>query len=450
MACSTLLGGLSTTPAMAALLDDGARLQAMLDFESALAHAEAECGVIPAHAARVIAQHCDAARLDIAALSQDVAQAGNAAIPLVRQLTALVASADPEAARFVHWGATSQDAIDTGSVLQIRAASALLDGELGRLQASLASLARDHAGLVMPGRTWLQHALPVTFGLKAAGWLQAAAQARAMLAHAAARAAMLQFGGAAGTLASLGDRGLAVSGVLADRLRLTLPALPWHADRTRLVGVAANLGVVCGALGKIARDIALLMQSDVGEAFEPAQAGKGGSSTMPHKRNPVGCAIALSAAARAPGLVATMLSAMPQEHERGLGGWQAEWETWPALFGLAAASAGSLADIAEGLELRPERMAQNLDRTGGLILAEAVSMALAEFVGRAQAHEIVEAASRRAIAEGLALGAVLRQEPRVGAHLSGARIASLLSPAAYLGMTSAFIERALLQSSQPE
>jgi 3-carboxy-cis,cis-muconate cycloisomerase len=450
MASSTLLGGLLTTPAMAALFGDEARLQAMLDFEAALAGAEAECGVIPATAAERIAEQCRAGRLDAEALARSVAASGNPAIPLVKQLTALVAGQDAEAARFVHWGATSQDAIDTGTVLQLRAGAGLLDAELLRLIAGLSALARAHADTVMPGRTWLQHALPVTFGLKAAGWLSAVGQARERLRTTAREAAVLQFGGAAGTLASLGDRGLAVASALARRMELTLPALPWHTDRTRLVSVASALGILCGTLGKIARDIALLMQTDVAEAFEPAASGKGGSSTMPHKRNPVGCAVALAASVQAPGLVATMLAAMPQEHERGLGGWQAEWQTLPALFGLAAASLGQIADVAAGLEVRRERMRGNLDETNGLVMAEAVSMALAEHVGKAQAHAAIEAASRQAVATNRSLRAVLLEEERVTVHLAPARIEQLLSPDSYLGMTEQFIDRALRQHATME
>ncbi|HKW55633.1 MAG TPA: 3-carboxy-cis,cis-muconate cycloisomerase, partial [Stellaceae bacterium] len=422
---------------------DRARLQAMLDFEAALAAAEARVGVIPAAAATAIAGKCRAALFDAPALALAAARAGNLAIPLVKQLTALVAASDAEAARFVHWGATSQDAIDTGLVLQLRQALDPIEADLARLADALAALAAVHKETPLIGRTWLQQALPITFGLKAAGWLDAVERHRRRLAALKPRLLALQFGGAVGTLASLGERGLAVAEALAQELKLSLPALPWHGERDRVAELATTLGLLCGTLGKIARDISLMMQTELGEVLEPAGEGRGGSSTMPHKRNPVACAVVLAAATRAPGLVATLLAAMVQEHERGLGGWHAEWVALPELVILTAGALAQLADAIAGLEIHPERMRDNLDATHGLIMAEAVTMALAPKLGRLAAHERVEAACKRALAEGRHLRDVLAEDDAVTAELGPDGLDRVLDPRHYLGSAAALIERAL-------
>ena len=430
----------------AAMFEDRARLQGMLDFEAALANVEARVGVIPAAAAPPIVRHCRAELFDIPKLAAATARAGNPAIPLVKQLTALVAVEDAEAARYVHWGATSQDVMDTGLVLQLRPFLVLIDRDLARLSNGLARLADVHRATPLVGRTWMQHALPITFGLKAAGWLDAIDRHRTRLVELGARALALQFGGAAGTLAGLGERGLAVADALAKELDLTLPALPWHASRDRIGEAAAVLGLIVGTLGKMARDLSLLMQTDVGEAFEPADEGRGGSSTMPHKRNPVTAAIVLAAATRTPGLVATMLAASVQEHERGLGGWHAEWETLPELCMLAAGALRRMAETIDGLEIDPTRMRVNIDTTHGQILAEAVMMALGARIGRLAAHDLVEQACRRATASDRYLKEVLAEEPRVNQHLSAADLDRLFDPLNYLGVASSFVDRVLARS----
>ncbi|WP_043927352.1 3-carboxy-cis,cis-muconate cycloisomerase, partial [Xanthomonas citri] len=364
-ATSSLLGSLFGEPACDALFDDAARLQAMLQFESALARAQAQCGVIPAQAAQAIAAACDVQHYDRAALAQATALAGNPAIPLVKALTAQVAAHDNAAARWVHWGATSQDVIDTGTVLQLRAALDLLLPRLHALCADLAVLAERERNTGLPGRTLLQQAVPVTFGLKVAGWLDALQRAQQRL-HALRRDALvLQFGGAAGTLASLQERGLEVAQALASTLELPLPALPWHTARDRIVEVGCAFGLLAATLGKIGGDVALLMQSEVGEAFEPAAAGKGGSSAMPHKRNPVSSVAAVAAATRVPGLVATLFSAMAQPHERAAGQWHAEWDTLPQIVCLTAGSLAQMQLCLSGLELDRTRMQAHLDSHGG-------------------------------------------------------------------------------------
>jgi 3-carboxy-cis,cis-muconate cycloisomerase len=441
-----LLGPLFCPDAMQAIFSDQARVQGMLDFEAALARAEARTDVIPAAAATAIGLQCRAELLDIDALARASAPAGNPAIPLVKALTALVAKENAEAARYVHWGATSQDVMDTGLVLQMRAAFDVFEKNLKVLADALAELAARHVRQPLAGRTWLQQALPVTLGLKAAGWLSAIERHRQRLREIRPRVLVLQFGGAAGTLAALETRGLDVAMALAEDLHLALPDLPWHAQRDRVAEVAAVQGLLTGSLGKMARDISLLMQTETGEAFEPA--GKpgeprGGSSTMPHKRNPVSCAVALSAAVRVPALVSVMLAAMVQEHERGLGGWHAEWETLPEIFTLTAGALAAMTQAATGLEIDPERMAQNLDATHGLILAEAVTMALASHLGKQPAHALVEEACKTAVAGKRDLHDVLAEDSRVTAHLSAADLARLLDPANYTGLAETFVKRAL-------
>jgi 3-carboxy-cis,cis-muconate cycloisomerase len=438
-----LLDPLFTTEAMRAVFSDHGRMQAMLDFEAALARAQARVGLVSAATAAAIGAQCHAELFDLDALAVEAAQAGNTAIPMVKALTALVASQDPEAAGFVHWGATSQDAMDTGLVLQLRSALSAIAADLTRLSVALAALAQRHAPTLLVGRTWLQQGPPVTLGLKAAGALSAIERHRVRMAELQSRVATLQFGGAVGTLAALGNRGLETAAALAEELQLALPDVPWHAQRDRITEVATTLGLVVGTLGKLARDVSLLMQTEVGEASEPAAPGRGGSSAMPHKRNPVGCSVMLAAAIRVPALVSTMLSAMVQEHERGLGGWHAEWDTLPEICTLAAGALAQSIAIAEGLQVDPARMGANLDLTRGLILAEAVAIALGKKLGKMKAHQLVEEASAQAARERRPLHDVLAADSRVTAHLSAAELAQLLDPRRYTGQSEAFVARAL-------
>ena len=441
---------LFTTDAMREIFSSRARLARMLEFEAALARAEASVGVIPKGAADVIAAHCDVARFDVDAIDRAARNAGNLAIPLVAALTRHVAQSDAVAKGYVHWGATSQDAIDTGLVLQLRDALALIDADLARLTNALATQARRHAATVLPGRTWLQQALPTTLGVKLAGTVSALDRHRERLATLRERALVLQFGGAVGTLASLRDRGLDVTAALGSELQLRVPDTPWHTQRDRICEVASTLGLLTATLGKLARDLSLLAQTEVGEVDEPAAPGRGGSSTMPQKRNPVGASIALAAAVRVPGLVATMLSAAVQEHERGLGDWPAEWETLPDIVQLAAGALDTMAEVAEGLDVHPDRMRANLDVTKGLIFAEAVQMALAPTIGRDTAHALVASACRRAVAENVHLRDILQTQPKVTAVLDRAAIANLFDPAGYLGVSAAYLARALARHPDQE
>jgi 3-carboxy-cis,cis-muconate cycloisomerase len=417
-----------------------ASLQAMLDVEAALAAVQEELGVIPASACETIAAAARADRYDRAALAAAAADDGNLVIPLVRELTRQVGAIDARAARYVHWGATSQDIQDTGLVLQMQAAAPHILSSLDRAASAAAGHARRHNDTVMPGRTWLQQATPITFGLKAAGWCAALDRQRAALAEALEDARVLQFGGASGTLAALGDRGLEVADRLGARLALKVPDLSWHTHRDRLARVACALGIVCGTCGKIARDLSLLAQTEVAEASEP---GRGGSSTMPHKRNPVRASAILAAATRAPGLVATMLAAMPQEHERGLGGWQAEWVAVPELLRLTGGSARATAEALEGLTVDTNRMRANAALTEGATQTEAVAMALAAHLGRTEAHHVVEDAVHMAGATGKALADVLAGDPRVAGHLPQQEIRDRLTPENYLGIARLLVTRVL-------
>ena len=312
-----------------------------------------------------------------------------------------------------------------------------------RLRDPSAALARRHANVPMAGRTWLQQATPVSFGLKAAGWLDGLARGTATLRVALDDLLVLQFGGATGTLASMGPSALLVEAELASRLNLSVADTPWHAQRDRLGHLGSALGVAVGIAGKVARDVALLAQSEVGEAWEQGAAGRGRSSTMPQKRNPMGASVALAAAVRVPGLVASLLHALPQEHARGLGGWQAAWDLVPDLGIGAASGAGGVADSLTRLEIDPDRMLANLEARRGLPLAESVSMALAASVGKEEAHHLVARACRRVAEEGRSLAEVLTDDETVAAHLDGDEIRRRLDPRRYLGQSQAFIDRVL-------
>ncbi|MDR7056597.1 3-carboxy-cis,cis-muconate cycloisomerase [Pseudomonas koreensis] len=424
---------------------DQGRVQAMLDFEAALARAEARVGLIPSSAVAPIAAACEAGLYDFAVLGEAIATAGNSAIPLVKALGKQIASTDAEAERYVHLGATSQDVMDSGLVVQLRQALALIENQLAQLADSLAAQAQRFATTPLAGRTWLQHATPVTLGMKIAGWLGAVTRSRQRLQELKPRLLVLQFGGASGTLAALGEQALPIAQALAEELQLSLPEQPWHTQRDRIVEFGAVLGLIAGSLGKFGRDISLLMQTEAAEVFEPAAPGKGGSSTMPHKRNPVGAAVLIGAATRVPGLVSTLFSAMPQEHERSLGLWHAEWETLPEICCLVSGSLQQARLLADGLEVDAARMARNLELTQGLVLAEAVSIVLAQRVGRDTAHHLLEQCCKRAVAEQRHLRAVLADEPQVTAELSGAELDDLLNPAHYLGQAQVWVERAVAE-----
>ncbi len=448
MHISSLTDGLFSSEGMQRLFSDRNTIQRMLDVEAALARALALEDVIPQSAVAAIVGACKADLIDADTLAKLVSSAGNLAIPLVKQLTAVVAKTDAEAARYVHWGATSQDVIDSGRVLQLRDAIDLITTDLAELADTLASLAHQHRATIMMGRTWMQHAQPTTLGLKIAGWLDAIMRHQDRLQELRTRVCVLQFGGATGTLASLGHSGLTVATALAKDLSLALPALSWHTHRDRMGEIATTFGLLTGTLGKMARDIALHSQTEIAELAEPLAQERGGSSTMPHKRNPVACSAVLACAIRVPALVSTMLTAMVQEQERALGGWQAEWDTLPEIASLTSAALNQLREVMSGLAVDAARMRSNIEITQGLVIAEAVSLALAQHVGRAVAHELIEAACHQAVESGRSLLDVLNSDTRMPQDFSSSRIEALFDPAHYLGEAPALVERVLAHHRQ--
>jgi 3-carboxy-cis,cis-muconate cycloisomerase len=432
---SELFDALVSTPEMDEAFSDGAALTAMLRFETALARAEARAGAIPESAAAVIAA-VDPSAFDACAIVASARTSATPAVPFVESLRAAVAAKDRVAATFVHRGATSQDVTDTALVLCLRGARTALAATHARTIAALRRLSRAHASTVMLSRTLLQPASPTTFGLKAAGWLGSLTRAHDALSAAFDRAQVLQFGGASGTLAALGSDGLTVAELLARDLELALPDAPWHAHRDRLALLVACCGVYTGAIAKAARDVALLMQREVAEASEPG----GGSSTMPHKQNPAGCAVALASASRVPGLVATYLANMSQEHERGVGGVQAEWTTIAAVVSSTGAASAAIAGVFEHLRVDPARMRHAIDETHGAIFAERAMMRLAPALGRdPAAHAIADAV--RSAATGQSFAKTLLGNREAFAAFTDEERTTLESPDAYLGVAEQFRRR---------
>lgn len=379
-----------TTPEMIAVFDDTAIIGAMLQFEAALAKAESDEGLLQPSAASAIAAACDAGQHDIPALISAGRRAGSLAIPLVKQLTTIVAARDADAAAKVHWGSTSQDVIDTAMVLATREALHLLDHGLQQLSYRLLSLAEQHLNTPVLARTLMQPAQVTSFGFKLTGWLAPLVRSRARLRECAARALQLQLGGAVGTLAVLDEKGPAVARRVADTLGLKLADSAWHTQRDEWVRLGLEVAVLTGSLGKLATDLSLMAQGEIGELAEPSGNGRGGSSAMPHKRNPVSAMIALAAATRTPQRGAALLAAMGQQHERGLGNWQAELAEWPQLFLSAHGALQALNEAFAGLHIDSARMLRNIDALQGLVFAEAASAYLATSIGKPAAHALLE------------------------------------------------------------
>lgn len=442
-----LIDSLATTESLAELFSDHSVLQAMLAFESALARAEALCNIIPQSAADAIAAAAQADFFDSATIAHEALLSATPAIPLVKAVTERVRAKDSAAAGFVHWGATSQDVCDTALVLLLKRAQPILESDLKRLEKALRRLAEEHANTVMLGRTLLQAAGPVTFGLKAAGWLASIHRGGKRLHGCFAETLAVQFGGATGTLAALGKSGVAVGQRLAQELGLGYPDAPWHTHRDRLAALLCACGVLTGSLGKIARDISLLMQTEVGEAAEAKVAGRGGSSTMPHKRNPVGCVEALAAANRTPALVSSFLSTMVQEQERAAGGWQAEWPIVAGVIQATGLALTAMAEVAEGLTVDAARMRANIDSTRGTVFAERAMMLLAAELGRDEAQKLVEAAARKSLEQNYSFSEVLGEMPEVKRHLDQEAIRNLEVPEQYLGVADEFRKRLLDSAS---
>jgi 3-carboxy-cis,cis-muconate cycloisomerase len=433
-----IFSGLFGRGDVAAEVDDRAWGRAMLDFEAALAHSLAEVGLTPSAAAEEIASACAEIELDFAALG---AGAGKDGTPVPALLRAVGEQLSEQALAELHRGATSQDVVDTAAMLVARRALVPLLADLDAAAAAAADLAERHRGTPAAGRTLLQQALPSTFGLKAANWLGGLDEARERLATVSRQRLAVQLGGAAGSMASLGEHGPSVLAALARRLDLAEPTMPWHSNRVRPAELAAALGVAAGAAGKVGVDVALLAQTEVGEV---AEGDGGGSSTLPHKRNPVAAVAAIACSRRTPALVATMIGGMGGELERSAGAWQAESETLSELLALTGSAAAAARSLLEGLEVDRERMRTNLDLSGGLLMAEALSTALTPRLGRARAHGLVEAAARSAAESGRPLAETAAEDAEIEAVLGREGIDAALDPASYLGSTDALIDRALL------
>jgi 3-carboxy-cis,cis-muconate cycloisomerase len=434
-----ILGVLYGSDAMRAVFDETAYFQRMLDVEAALARAQAHLGVIPAEAATAITAAARFENLDPAGLA---ASARNVGYPVVG-LVAGLARAAGAAGGWTHWGATTQDIMDTATVLQARDGLALIRTALLTMIAALATQADQHRATVMAGRTHLQQALPITFGLKCATWAMPLIAHVERLDQLRPRLERVSFGGAAGTLASLGDQGVVVMEGLAAELGLGVPLAPWHVCRDSFAEAMGLLGLICGSLAKFATDTILLAQTEVGEMAEPYVAGRGASSTMPQKRNPIASEYVLAAARTVQALVPVMQGAMAADHERATGPWQAEMLVLPQGFVLTHGALQHATAIAEGMVVDPARMRRNLDATGGLIVAEAVMMGLAAQLGRGEAHHVVKHACDIALAEAIPLADALARDPAVATRLDRAAIERLVDPAHYLGSTNAFIDRVL-------
>ena len=438
-----LFGPIFVPDAFREAVGDRAWLQAMLDAECALALAEARIGLIPEEAADAIASRCDASLFDPGEVGRAGRAAGNPVPALARALTEAVSEVSEDAARHVHKGATSQDVMDTAAMLLTRRALDLILAELDGVTAACARLAEDHRGTLMAGRTLLQQALPTTFGLKAAGWLASVIESRRRLREVRDLRLAAQLGGAAGTLASLGGSGISVLQEFARELDLDRPVVPWHTDRSRICEIGAALSLVAGSLGKISLDVILMAQTEVGEVAEPAGEGRGGSSTLPHKRNPILSVIAAANVRRVHDLSRTLQAAMVGEHERAAGAWHSEWEALSDAMAFTGGAASAVREVTEGLEVYPGRMRENLEETGGLLLAENVTTVAAEHLGRLKAHDLVETACRRALKAGKPLREELVEDEEIGAVLSEAEIDAALDPAGYLGSAREFVDGVL-------
>lgn len=427
------------TPQMRAVFSDDASIAAHVRAEVALALAQGRLGVIPEAAAKEIAARAPGVAIDRAALKRDAENVGYPILGLVRQLSVALG----EAGRYVHWGATTQDIVDTAVVLQLRDALAIVGRDLAAVDAALAALAAKYRDTPMAGRTHLQQALPITFGYKAAVWLSMIRRHAQRLDELKPRVLVAQLGGAAGTLASMGEKGLEVRREFARELGLAEPVITWHVARDGMAEAVGLLGLITGSLGKIGFDVMLLMATELAEAFEPFESHRGGSSTMPQKRNPISSEILVANAKAVRQHAGLMLDAMVQDFERATGPWHAEWIALPEAFILTAGSLHQAAFMLGGLTVDAARMRKNLDMTGGLIVAEAVMMGLAPHLGRQAAHDLVYDACRVAIGENRTLFDVLRADRQVSAALDEAKLKALCDPQNYLGSAPAMVDRVL-------
>ena len=442
---SAVFRNIFSTEAMRRVFSDENRVQKYLDFEAALARAQAQLGIIPRDAAEEIVHHCDAGEMDFVKLEMQTARIGYPVLPVVQQLVALCRDGLGE---WCHWGATTQDVTDTATVLQIREALTLVEADIDAIADALAGLARKYRNTPMAGRSNLQQAVPITFGYKMATVLAAFERHKLRLRELRARVLVGEFGGAAGTLASLGGRGLEVQAELMKELQLGVPAIAWHTVRDTIAEVGCFLGLVAGTCGKIAFDVKLMMQTEVEELYEPFHEGRGSSSTMPQKRNPISSVYitALNSVVRQQ--VAALLDAMVEDHERATGPWEIEWIVLPEIFCLTAGALAQTLFVLTGLQVDEKKMRGNLDLTRGLIVSEAVMMGLGPYLGRQYAHDLVYDICRKVIATGRPLVDLLAEDEEVSKHLNREALVKLCDPANYLGEAGAMVDRVLAMRGQ--
>jgi len=440
---SSIFGNIFSTQAMRDIWSDENRTACYLEVERGLARVQGRLGIIPQEAADEIVKRCDIANIDMDQLRLETERVGSPILPVVSQLNALCRD---QLGEYCHWGATTQDIIDTATVLQIRASLELVDADLRAIEVALATLARRYRDTPIVGRSKLQQAIPVTFGYKMATILAAIQRHRQRLEQLRPRVLVGEFGGACGTLASIESGAMEAQAGLMAELGLGEPVIAWHTVRDTFAEVGTFLGLVGGTLGKIAMDVKLLMQTEVGEVSEPFAPGRGGSSTMPQKRNPIAAGYIHAAVSMVRQHAAALLDAMIADHERSAGPWEIEWIALPEAFCLTAGALRQTRTMLEGLEVDPARMRANIDITNGLVMSEAVMMKLGRHMGRAVAHDLVHEICRQARRENKPLLDLLADNPKVSRHLDRAALAELCDPAGYLGQAGVMVDRVLARS----
>src|SRR5579871_3544556 len=442
---SAVFRDIFSTEAMRRVFSDENRIQKYLDFEAALAKAQARLGIIPKEAGEEIVKHCNVAEIDFVKLKAQTERIGYPVLPVVQQLVALCKDGLGE---WCHWGATTQDITDSATVMQIRDALDLVENEIDAISASLADLAKRYRDTPMAGRSNLQQAVPITFGYKVATYLAAFDRHKQRLKELRARVLAFEFGGAAGTLSSLGKDGLKVQEELAKELKLAQPEIAWHTVRDRIAEVGCFLGLVTGTCGKIAFDVKLMMQTEVEEVYEPFHEGRGSSSTMPQKRNPISSVYITACTSMVRQLTAALLDAMVEDHERATGPWEIEWIVLPEIFSLSAGALAQTRFLLEGLQVDEKKMRANLDITRGLIVSEAVMMGLGPHLGRQYAHDLVYDICRKVISTGRPLVDLLAENAEIKKHLDRPALERLCDPANYLGEAGAMVDRVLAMRSK--
>jgi 3-carboxy-cis,cis-muconate cycloisomerase len=438
---SAVFRDIFTTPAMRAVWSDENRVQKYLDIEAALARAQAGLGIIPRKAAAEIVRHCDAGKIDMKLLKEKTEKIGYPVLPVVQQLVSLCKGGLGE---WCHWGATTQDITDTATILQIRDSLDLIEKDIVGIADALAKLAKKYRDTPMAGRSNLQQAVPITFGYKMATLLGAFERHRERLAQMRTRVEVGEFGGAAGTLSSLGRDGLKVQAALMKRLGLGQPDISWHTVRDRIAEVGGFLALVTGTCGKIAFDVKLLMQTEVEEVQEPFHQGRGSSSTMPQKRNPISSVYITAQTAMVRQLAAALYEAQVEDHERATGPWEIEWIALPEIFMLSAGALAQTRFIVEGMQVYPQKMRYNLDITKGLIMSEAVMMGLGAKMGRNTAHDVVYDICRDVVKTGRPLIELLAENEEIRKHADRRALEKLMDPANYLGVAGPMVDRVLM------